>query len=141
MQTRQSFQTGLVTSFLSFQSNNMAEPGEENDSSIIVRDRSNVEPEETNTAMDRQLEPPANQVQNQAAPQQEGTTWKSMIVRMVIFWLVINFFRSKGPSTTTTTTNENSNQNSGPCSNLFRDGDRMVRLIWSILTLSNKLSG
>ena len=119
----------------------MAEPGEENDSSIIVRDRSNVEPEETNTAMDRQLEPPANQVQNQAAPQQEGTTWKSMIVRMVIFWLVINFFRSKGPSTTTTTTNENSNQNSGPCSNLFRDGDRMVRLIWSILTLSNKLSG
>ncbi len=108
----------------------MAASAGENDPSIVVRNRGEGTNEERDSNMDRQIETQQNPAANQPAQQpqqQEGSPWKSMVVRMVIFWLVINFFRSKGPSTSNTDSSGNGqNQPSGPCVNLFRDGEFMV---------------
>ena len=102
----------------------MAETVNENDSSVQIRSRGEAK-ETTNAVNDNQAQ--AQQNQNEAPQQQEGSPWKSMIVRMVIFWLVINFFRSKGPSSPATNPESEKGVNSGPCFNLFRDGQFMVR--------------
>lgn len=100
----------------------MAETQNDNDSAVQVRDRGEVE-NVADSVVNQDADTPQNQ--NQGQQQQEGSPWKSMIVRMVIFWLVINFFRSKGPTSPTKTENGKEIEN-GPCSNLFRDGQLMV---------------
>ena len=100
----------------------MADAQSENESSVQIRNRG--EARETASPTTNQTEQ-VQQNQNQAQQQQEGSPWKSMIIRMVIFWLVINFFRSKAPSSPTKTENGKVSD-SGPCSNVFRDGQLMV---------------
>ena len=103
----------------------MADSTGETDSSIVVRNRGQKPEEQTNSTAEQQIQPQQNQ--NQAAqPQQEaGSPWKGMIVRMVIFYFIINFFRSKGPSTNTNS--GSSKVDTGPCMNVFKNGDLMVR--------------
>lgn len=104
----------------------MADSTGENDSSIVVRNRGQKPEEQTNSTADQQIEPQQNPNQAPEQPQQEaGSAWKGMIIRMVIFYLIINFFRSKGPSTPTN--NGSPKVDTGPCINVFKDGDLMVR--------------
>ena len=100
----------------------MVDAQNENESSVQIRNRGEAR-EETNSATNEAVQTQQNQ--NQAQQQQEGSPWKSMIIRMVIFWLVINFFRSRGPSTPTKS-DDGKVIDSGPCSNAFRDGQLMV---------------
>ncbi len=115
-----------------FISNKMAEPTGENDSAIVVKKRGEGTDDGADTNADRQIEAQPNPAQNQPAPQQEGSPWKSMIVRMVIFWLVIQFFKSRGggpptgPSSAKNVDPKNPNGLSGTCYNLFKNGDVMV---------------
>lgn len=98
----------------------MAEPSKEIDSSVQIRSRG-----EAAQSTDSNEVQQGEAHQNQAQQQQEASPWKSMIVRMVIFWLVINFFRSKGPAPPTNT-GDGKEMDNGPCSNLFSNGQLMV---------------
>lgn len=60
-----------------------------------------------------------NQSQNgQQQQQQEGSMWKSLIVRMFIFWMISNLFRGRQQST--------SNTNIVPATNLFQTNQQIV---------------
>ena len=111
---------------------NMADTQNENDSAVQIRSRGEArEITEPTNDQTGQVQHNTNQAQQQ---QQEGSPWKSMIFRMVIFWLVINFFRSRTQSPTKT--DDGKGVETGPCSNVFRDGQLMV-CMYSCLYRSN----
>ena len=113
----------------------MADSTKDDDSSIQVRSRGQKN-EETNSQTNNQQEI-QQQNQNPAPQQQEGSSWKGVVLRMVIFWVVLNFFRSKSPPQNTTSGDGKSVPlDTGPCSNIFKNGERIVSIPrWKITLL------
>ena len=105
----------------------MADSTKDDDSSIQVRSRGQKN-EETNSQPNNQQEI-QQQNQNPAPQQQEGSSWKGVVLRMVIFWVVLNFFRSKSPPQNTTSGDGKIVPlDTGPCSNIFKNGERIVSI-------------
>ncbi|XP_065065864.1 putative lipid scramblase CLPTM1 [Rhopilema esculentum] len=103
----------------------MADSTKDDDSSIQVRSRGQKN-EETNSQPNNQQEIQQPN-QNPAPQQQEGSSWKGVILRMVIFWVVLNFFRSKSspPQNATSGDGKSVPLDTGPCSNIFKNGERI----------------
>jgi len=101
------------------------------DNSVTVRRRNAPESESTVAESNGAAPPAQDQQQQQQQPQEP--VWKTVLYRIVTFWVVMQLIRSfTGQNKQTAVDNSGKSVNPMVCNNIFRTGDEMeLYIYWS----------